>query len=85
MKSDHLNETRCLILDVRMPGMSGLELQRHLIATNKYIPTIFISGINDDSAQAQALEAGAIAFLSKPFGANALLRVVNLIVGQKIA
>lgn len=60
----------CLILDVRLPGMSGLELQRVLACSGSPIPTILITAQEDSSGQlqAQALRAGALAFLRKPFG-----------------
>jgi len=72
-------DTACLILDVRMPGMSGLELQSRLIATNCSIPIIFISAHCDKEARAGALEAGAVAFLQKPFSEDALLDAVHSI------
>jgi FixJ family two-component response regulator len=76
LSSSHLNETACLILDVRMAGMSGLELQSQLTASNCRVPTIFISAHSD--RRARALEAGAVAFLMKPFSDDALLNAINL-------
>jgi len=70
-------ETACLILDVQMPGMSGLELQCRLAAANRSIPIIFISAHSDENARARALAAGAIAFLQKPFSEAALLDAIN--------
>jgi FixJ family two-component response regulator len=66
LRSDHARETACLMLDVRMPGMNGLDLQRQMIAANWQIPIIFITSHVDDEARAQALAAGAVAFLYKP-------------------
>lgn len=60
-------ETRCLILDVQMPNMSGLELQDHLSSLGFNIPVIFITAHPDDTLRARALNAGAIDFLRKPF------------------
>jgi FixJ family two-component response regulator len=76
LKSNQLHDTACLILDVRMPGMSGLELQRQLVATNCGIPIIFITSHADDNARTRALEAGAIDFLYKPFREEALLNAI---------
>src|SRR5262245_1277014 len=67
LKSEHLGDTDCLILDVRMPEMSGLELQRRLVADGCKIPVIFITAHGDESARAQALKDGAVDYLFKPF------------------
>ncbi|MDQ3828735.1 MAG: response regulator [Candidatus Tectomicrobia bacterium] len=69
--------TACLIIDVRMPGMSGLELQRRLTRVHCPIPIIFITAHEDDDTRTQALHAGAVAFLSKPFSDEALLGAVE--------
>jgi FixJ family two-component response regulator len=76
LSSNQLHDTACLILDVRMPGMSGLELQRQLVATNCGIPIIFITSHGDDNARTRALEAGAVDFLYKPFREEALLNAI---------
>ena len=78
LHSDHLPDTSCLILDMRMPGMDGLELQGRLVATQSRIPIIFISGYGDEKVQAQALQAGAVAFLSKPFSDEILLKSIHV-------
>jgi FixJ family two-component response regulator len=70
-------DSRCLILDVRMPGLSGLELQRQLVSSGPSIPIIFITAHGDEAARAQALGAGAVAFLRKPFTEEALLKAVD--------
>jgi FixJ family two-component response regulator len=72
----HLRETSCLILDVRMPGMDGLELQRQLV-TSHHIPIIFITGHGDEDARERALRAAAVGFLAKPFSEEALLSAVH--------
>ena len=76
--SDQLEETACLILDVRMPGMSGLDLQRELAASDRDIPIIFITAHgSDEGTRARALRDGAVAYLIKPFSEDALLEAVN--------
>jgi FixJ family two-component response regulator len=68
--------TTCLILDVRMPGMDGLELQRRLVASNWTVPIIFISAHADAEVRARALQAGAVGFFEKPFSSTALLEAI---------
>jgi FixJ family two-component response regulator len=76
--SEQVGKTDCLILDVRMPGMSGLELQRELAAGERDIPIIFITAHgSDESVRARALRDGAVAYLSKPFSEDALLAAVG--------
>jgi FixJ family two-component response regulator len=70
-------QTACLIADIRMPGMSGLELQATLNAANCRIPTIFITAHGDTKMRMQALRAGAVEFLAKPFDDDALLDSVR--------
>jgi FixJ family two-component response regulator len=72
-----LQATDCLIVDVRMPRMSGLELQRRLAAAHCPIPLIFITAHGDAETRARALRAGAVAFLDKPFSDEVLLRAVQ--------
>ena len=67
----------CLILDVRMPGLSGLDLQRDLSETNIYIPIIFITGHGDIPMSVRAMKAGAIEFLTKPFRDQDLLDAIQ--------
>ena len=75
--SGRCEDSACLILDVRLPGMSGLELQNQLAASNCRVPIIFISGHDDGTVEAQALKAGAIDFLEKPFSEKALFDVIK--------
>jgi FixJ family two-component response regulator len=70
--------TDCLVLDVRMPGMSGLELQRHLLAAEPRVPVIFITAHGDEEQRSQALDAGAVDYLLKPFTEEALLSAVDM-------
>jgi FixJ family two-component response regulator len=77
LSSAALNDTACLILDLRMPGMSGLELQARLKAAGYKIPLIFITAhASDREARARALQAGAVDFLFKPFKEEVLLEHV---------
>jgi FixJ family two-component response regulator len=69
-------QTRCLILDVRLPGMSGIELQRRLVDDGDRFPIIFISAHGDDSVRDLAIKGGAVAFLSKPVRSQALLNEI---------
>jgi FixJ family two-component response regulator len=77
LKSDQLHDTSCLILDVRMPGMNGLELQSKLAAAGYGIPVIFITAYDDKDSRGRAMQAGAIAFLDKPFSDEQLLETVR--------
>jgi FixJ family two-component response regulator len=77
LKSGHQRETACLIADIRMPGMSGLELQAQLNAEHYRIPTIFITAHGDTKMRMQALRAGAVEFLAKPFDDEVLLESVR--------
>src|ERR1700674_933438 len=77
LRSGQQRETACLIADIRMPGMSGLELQAKLNAERCRIPTIFITAHGDAKMRMQALRAGAVEFLAKPFDDEALLESVR--------
>ena len=83
LNSNELHDTDCLILDVRMPGMSGLELQRQLAVTHCRIPIILITSHGDDGARGRALEAGAVEFLYKPFREEALLNAIHMALTSK--
>jgi len=77
LKSGQQRQTACLIADIRMPGMSGLELQAKLNAEHCKIPTIFITAHGDTRMRMQALRAGAVEFLAKPFNDEVLLESVR--------
>jgi len=77
LSSNQLQDTACLILDVRLPGMNGLELQRRIVAANWRIPIIFITSHADGDARARALEAGAVDYLFKPFREEQLLDAID--------
>jgi FixJ family two-component response regulator len=84
LDSDRLRYTDCLILDVRLPGMDGLELQRHLAATHSEIPIIFITAYEDDEVRARALNTGAVAYFLKPFDDEDLLNAIDVALKFKI-
>src|SRR5216684_9171462 len=77
LKSGQQRQTACLIADIRMPGMSGLELQAQLNAERRRIPIIFITAHGDANLRMQALRAGAVEFMAKPFNDEALLESVR--------
>ncbi len=77
LESGQQHETACLIADIRMPGISGLELQARLKAERCKIPTIFITAHGDSEMRMQALRAGAVEFLTKPFDDEVLLESVR--------
>src|SRR6202163_306289 len=77
LKSGQQHQTACLIADIRMPGISGLELQAKLNAERCRIPTIFITAHGDAKMRMQALRAGAVEFLAKPFDDEVLLENVR--------
>lgn len=77
LNSDYQHNNECLILDVRMPGMSGLQLQEQLVSAGSDIPIIFITAhVSDSEARTRALQSGAVDFLIKPFSEEALLNDV---------
>jgi FixJ family two-component response regulator len=82
-EADIVGETDCLILDVHLPGMSGLQLQQELISSNKCCPIVFISAFADEQARTQALESGAVEFLGKPLDFEQLLTTINQILAKK--
>ena len=77
LESPEINNTACLVLDLRMPGMSGLELQHKLRDQGRNIPIIIVTAHGEDTARTEALAAGAVAFLNKPFQEEVLLGAIN--------
>ncbi|HKN72363.1 MAG TPA: response regulator [Terriglobales bacterium] len=74
----HPRKADCLVLDVRLPGMSGVELHRHLLARNRKVPVIFITAhASDDRARLEARSDWTVAYLTKPFGEDELLDAVR--------
>jgi FixJ family two-component response regulator len=77
LQSAHRSDTGCVVLDLRMPGMSGLDRLMHLAATGTRVPVVSLSAHGDDDARRRTLQAGAFAFLGKPFHGEALLGAVR--------
>lgn len=77
LASDQLNQTACLVLDIHMPGISGLDLQALLKTEGRHIPIIFITAHSDTQTKTRAMKAGALEFLSKPFDDEVLLERVR--------
>ena len=77
LRSNRLEEFACVIADVQMPGMSGVQLQDHLRAQGYRVPFIFFTAFPDDKIRAQALAAGAICYLTKPFDGDSLIRFLQ--------
>ena len=82
LKSGQLHDTSCLILDVRMPDMNGFELQSELAAAGYGIPIIFVTAYDDKESRGRAMQAGAVAFLGKPFSDEQLLQTVRSALGH---
>jgi FixJ family two-component response regulator len=80
LSSDSVGQTKCLILDVAMPGMTGLDLQQELRRRGQEIPVIFITAQKDEAIRNRALKQGAVKFLYKPFSDTALLEALNAVV-----
>jgi len=82
LKSGQLHETSCLIIDIQMPGMNGLQLQSQLAAAGYKVPVVFITAYDKEESRQQALQAGAVAFLSKPFNDGLLLQTIRAALRQ---
>jgi FixJ family two-component response regulator len=76
-QSGQVHTMACLLLDVQLPGVSGLELQRQLRSSQARMPIIFITAHGNEAIRAQALQAGAVAFFAKPFDDTALLKAIH--------
>ncbi|QHO78772.1 two-component system response regulator [Bradyrhizobium sp. CCBAU 051011] len=77
LRSPRLNDTSCVITDIRMPAMSGLDLQAHLLATGRKFPFIFVTAFSVESDRDRAMKAGATCFLSKPFDGETLIQCLE--------
>jgi FixJ family two-component response regulator len=82
LQSARLNESSCVVADVQMPGMSGVDLLSHMHAQGHATPFIFITAFPEESVRARALRAGAICFLAKPFAGPALIDCVEAAVDR---
>jgi len=82
LESRQLHETCCLIIDVQMPGMNGLQLQSYLAAAGYKIPVIFITAYDKEESRQQAMQGGAVAFLRKPFSDELLLQAIRAALGH---
>ena len=82
LHSEELKHAACLILDVRMPGITGIDLQARLVERACRLPIIFATGYADEDAQRRALDKGAVAFLYKPFADEALFAAIRLALSQ---
>lgn len=77
LAGDCVGATRCLILDIFLPGMTGTDLQRELLARGEEIPIVFITALADEAVRSRMLERGAVECLFKPFSETALLAALN--------
>ncbi len=84
LESPQLRNTWCVIADVRMPGMSGIELQFRLRSEGNQVPFLFVTAVPDESVRARALEYGAICFLTKPFDEDSLVACLGKALARHI-
>ena len=77
----HVSRTACLVLDIDLPGMSGIDLGRRLSIAGSRLPIIFITGLDDEAKRNEAAEVGCVAFLRKPFLAEHLISAINKATG----
>jgi FixJ family two-component response regulator len=82
LQSDSVERTSCLITDVQMPGLSGIDLQRSLIERGNQMPTIFITAFPGDPSRALAMKAGAVGYLGKPFSEESLVQCLDSALGR---
>ena len=82
LQSDSVDKTSCLITDVQMPGLSGIDLQRGLIARGVEMPTIFITAFPEEGTRLRALTAGAFGYLGKPFSEESLIKCLDKALGR---
>jgi FixJ family two-component response regulator len=77
LHSPRLDDTDCLITDLQMPGLNGIELQKSLLARYRHIPIIFMTAFPEERMRTRAMEAGALGFLSKPFETQTLITLID--------
>jgi FixJ family two-component response regulator len=85
LNSEQRHDTSCVIADVQMPGLSGVEMQRQLIAEGSRLPMIFVTAFPEDRVRASAMAAGAVGFLSKPFNEEHLIGCLDSALGRRSA
>ena len=83
LKSEQVHDTSCLITDVQMPGLNGIDLQDRLIARGDRIPIIFITAYPDETIRSRALDAGAVCFLGKPFDVRTFIECLHKAVNRQ--
>jgi FixJ family two-component response regulator len=83
LRSDRIHDTSCLITDMQMPGLSGAELQRLLIARGLNTPMIFVTAFPEEGVRARVLDAGAVGFLGKPFDEDNLIDCLRIALGDQ--
>jgi FixJ family two-component response regulator len=81
LRSDYLRESACVIADVQMPGMTGVDLQDRLVADGLRTPIIFMTAYSDERVQKRVMDAGAFGFLSKPFDDECLIKCIDEALG----
>lgn len=84
LESDTLPETRCLVLDIAMPGMDGLELQRQLSISEPGVPIIFVTAHDDKRSRQLAMDGGAFDFFRKPFVASEFLAAIRIVIARRL-
>ncbi|MDQ0348808.1 FixJ family two-component response regulator [Ancylobacter vacuolatus] len=77
LRSPQVHDSNCVITDVQMPGMTGLELQNRLLADGRHLPLIFITAFPEERVRRQAMSAGAAGFFSKPFDGNDMIACIE--------
>lgn len=82
LRSPHVHATSCVIADIHMPGMDGVQLQSHLRAQGSRLPIIFITAFPNESIRTRALEGGAVGLLTKPFDAATLIKCLDIALGN---
>jgi FixJ family two-component response regulator len=82
LQSERVDDTSCLIADVQMPGLSGIDLQSWLIARGVRMPTIFITAFPEEATRLRAMRAGAVGYLGKPFSEESLLKCLDTALGS---
>src|SRR6266481_4617603 len=80
LQSQRLDDTACLITDLQMPGLNGIELQNLLLAQGRHIPIIFVTAFAEEPMRTRALKAGALGFLSKPFESQTLADLIERVI-----